>query len=90
ICDEGLAFINDDGEEGTVPLGREGCEATRFFDGARTLAEAAVALGIELEIAQQNSTSIAKEAFLQLVKHDAYHPNDPHLPYSIPEEDQYA
>ena len=77
ICETGIAYRDDSGQEGIVLLGPEACAAVRLFDGIRTLSQVATALDAELGLAPSSGASIVREAFLTLAMREVYHPNDP-------------
>lgn len=77
VCDDGIVYRDDSGQEGIVPLRPEGCAAARLFDGIRTLEQVAAALNAELGISPSRGASIAREAFLTLAMREVFHPNDP-------------
>jgi hypothetical protein len=92
ICEAGIAYRGESGQEGIVSLEQECCVAVRFFDGTRTLGQVAAALDTEMDITPGRSASIVREAFLTLAEHEVYHPNvllGP-LPMLPPSEDQHA
>jgi hypothetical protein len=91
VCEAGIAYRDDSGQEGTVSLSPEGCKATRLFDGVRTLAQAAAALDAELGITPGLGVAIVRDAFLTLAMREVYHPNGPPPPlYASPAEGQNA
>lgn len=92
ICEAGVAYRNDSGQEGVVSLGPDGCAATRLFDGVRTLEQVAAELDAQLGMAPGSNAAIVREAFLILAEREVYHPNGPLSPLNtpLPEEGHYA
>lgn len=77
VCETGIAYRDDSGQQGIVLLGPEACAAVRLFDGIRTLSQVATALDAELGLAPSSGASIVREAFLTLAMREVYHPNGP-------------
>lgn len=84
VCEAGIAYRDDSGQEGMVSLGPEGCTATRLFDGVRTLEQVSAALDAELGMTPGRAASIVREAFLTLAMRKVYHPNGPPGPLHTP------
>ncbi len=92
VCEDGIYYRDDSGQEGMMSLSPDECAATRLFNGVRTIEQVAATLAIELGMSHRQGVSIVREAFLTLALHEVYHPTDPPRLSSIPSpgEDQYA
>jgi len=84
IAETGITYSGDQGQEGVVPLEVEGCEATRLFDGTRTLAQVASVIEEQFGVTPSRGVSIVREAFLTLAEREVYHPSGPLDPLPAP------
>jgi hypothetical protein len=77
FCGTSVAYNGDNGKEGSVPLGPNGCAAAQLFDGTRTLAQVAELLEGEWGQNAASRAAAVREAFLALAMAEVYHPNAP-------------
>lgn len=75
VRDGALAYHNEQGEEGRIPLRPPACDAARMFDGRRTLEQVGTSLDAgAADGAPKEGFSAAREAFLALAAHGVYYP----------------
>jgi hypothetical protein len=77
VCPEGIAYRNDSGEDGIVPLGSDACAAAGMFDGVKSLEQVAAALDAESPMAPGQRAALVRETFLLLAEREVFHPNGP-------------